>query len=156
MLASVILIALTAVIVKMNDSKKASDTIVASNQTAMSKEEMDLAITPAVTPAIEGNVMQQVEPGVSVKDEQVQEDATGQTTDVSVNQNVGTDQSTSVDTDNEEYEIYVVQAGDTLADISYKKFGEAKKSRDIAKLNNISNTNQIYVGQQLKLPNYNE
>ncbi|WP_054742721.1 LysM peptidoglycan-binding domain-containing protein [Cellulosilyticum ruminicola] len=52
----------------------------------------------------------------------------------------------------EEYDIYVVKQGDTLANISYDKYGNAKKSLEIAKLNGLDSTNNIYVGQELKMP----
>ena len=142
MLASIILIALTAVIVKMNDSKNMVNPIIVSDQAAMSNDDINLAITPATTEGETGLV----ESAVGIKDEQVKEEETTQIADTAVNAN------TKVD--DESYEVYVVQAGDTLADISYKKYGEAKKSIDIAKLNHITDTNQIYVGQELKLPKY--
>ncbi len=52
----------------------------------------------------------------------------------------------------EDYDIYVVKQGDTLANISYDKYGDAKKSLEIAKLNDLDSTNNIYVGQELKMP----
>ena len=55
--------------------------------------------------------------------------------------------------DEGDYDIYVVQEGDTLADISFKLYGEARRSVEIARLNKLENTNQIFVGQQLKVPN---
>lgn len=51
-----------------------------------------------------------------------------------------------------EYDIYVVKQGDTLANISYDKYGDAKKSLEIAKINGLDSTNNIYVGQELKMP----
>lgn len=52
----------------------------------------------------------------------------------------------------QEYDIYVVKQGDTLANISYDKYGDAKKSLEIAKINGLDSTNNIYVGQELKMP----
>ena len=52
----------------------------------------------------------------------------------------------------EEYNIYVVQVGDTLADICYKEYGNAKRSMEVAKFNGLTDTNQIHVGQELKMP----
>ncbi len=48
--------------------------------------------------------------------------------------------------------IYVVKKGQTLANIAYDIYGDAKKSLDIAKFNNLENTNEIYYGQELKIP----
>lgn len=144
MLASIILIALTAVIVKMNEGKSMVNSSVVSSQTAMNNEDINLAITPATT---EGET-ELAEPTVGIKDEQVKEERSTQITDTLAN--------ADATVEDENYEIYVVQPGDTLADISYKKYGEAKKSIDIAKFNDITNTNQIYVGQEIKLPKYNK
>lgn len=52
----------------------------------------------------------------------------------------------------ENYDIYVVKSGDTLANISFSVYGDASKSVEVAKLNGLDNTNQIYVGQKLKMP----
>ncbi len=49
-------------------------------------------------------------------------------------------------------DIYVVKKGQTLANIAYDIYGDAKKSLDIAKFNNLENTNEIYYGQELKIP----
>lgn len=57
-----------------------------------------------------------------------------------------------VESEAKEYEIYIVKQGDTLANISYDKYGDAKKSLEIAKLNGLDSTNNIYVGQELKMP----
>ena len=46
---------------------------------------------------------------------------------------------------------YTVKKGDTLWGIAKKELGNGTKYKDIAKLNNISNPNLIYVGQVLKL-----
>lgn len=150
MLASIILIALTAVIVKMNDDRRLQD-IAAVNSDAtvnqMTDEEIDLAIAPAIlNEEVNSESTQE-----SIVDEQTKQsqEAFEESKDILPSQD-------NLKEDSQEYEIYVVEVGDTLADISYKKYGEAKKSVDIAKVNNIENTDQIYVGQELKLPIYND
>ena len=46
---------------------------------------------------------------------------------------------------------YTVKAGDTLWAIAQKQLGSGDKWQDIAKLNSISNPNNLKVGQVLKL-----
>lgn len=46
-------------------------------------------------------------------------------------------------------ETYTVQSGDTLSGISQKFVGDNSLVNDIAKTNNISNINLIFVGQEL-------
>ncbi len=153
MIASIILIALTAVIVKMNDNKRLTDIAVVNSDATMNQmtnEDINLAIAPATVEneansnSLDNKIMGEQ---AKEKDEEKQED-------LNVSENKSDNQDT-LQGDNQGYEVYVVQVGDTLADISYKKYGEAKKSIDIAKVNNIENTDQIYVGQELKLPVYN-
>lgn len=154
MIASVVLIALTAAIVKMNDNKRLADTVVANSDATMNQmtsEDINLAITPAT---IENETNLKVS-DTGIMDEQVKEEAEETQQSTGINENKQENQSTSL-AENQDYEVYVVQVGDTLADISYKKYGEAKKSIDIARINNIENTDQIYVGQELKLPIYKQ
>lgn len=47
---------------------------------------------------------------------------------------------------------YVVKRGDTLAKIAVKFYGESKRWKDIAKLNNIRDPKSIKVGQRVRLP----
>lgn len=51
-----------------------------------------------------------------------------------------------------EKEIYIVQAGDTLAGISKKAYGDYEHIDAIGKANDLENGNLIYVGQKLVLP----
>ncbi len=154
MIASVVLITLTAAIVKMNDNKRLADTVVANSDATMNQmtsEDINLAITPATI----GNETNLKVSDTRIMDEQVKEEAEETQQSTGINENKQENQSTSL-AENQDYEVYVVQVGDTLADISYKKYGEAKKSIDIARINNIENTDQIYVGQELKLPIYKQ
>lgn len=154
MIASVVLIALTAAIVKMNDNKRLADTVVANSDATMNQmtsEDINLAITPATI----GNETNLEVSDTGIMDEQVKEEAEETQQSTGINENKQENKSTSL-AENQDYEVYVVQVGDTLADISYKKYGEAKKSIDIARINNIENTDQIYVGQELKLPIYKQ
>jgi len=50
------------------------------------------------------------------------------------------------------FEEYTVKEGDTLANISYNKYGTSDKSREIAQINEIGDTDYIRIGQMLKLP----
>ncbi len=47
---------------------------------------------------------------------------------------------------------YVVQAGDTLSQISDKCFGTSKRWKEIQELNGITDPTKIYVGMKLRLP----
>lgn len=51
-----------------------------------------------------------------------------------------------------EVKYYIVQAGDTLADISYKLYKTYTKVKKIMELNNIENQDLIYEGQKLIVP----
>ena len=46
---------------------------------------------------------------------------------------------------------YTVKQGDTLWGIAKREFNDGQKYKDLAKLNNLSNPNKIYVGQVLRL-----
>jgi len=61
------------------------------------------------------------------------------------------DQEASVSTKTA-YETYTVESGDTLAKISIKMYGDRGHVDEICKLNEISDSNMIYVGQKLLLP----
>jgi len=52
----------------------------------------------------------------------------------------------------EEVKYYTVQAGDTLAGISYKLYNSANYITKIMELNNIENVDLIYAGQRLIVP----
>lgn len=52
----------------------------------------------------------------------------------------------------ENYDMYIVEAGDTLADICYKQYGSAERSAEVAKYNGMENTDELYVGEKLKMP----
>lgn len=51
-----------------------------------------------------------------------------------------------------EIKYYIVQSGDTLADISYKLYNTYTKVKEIMELNNIENQDIIWVGQKLIVP----
>ena len=170
--ASIILIALTAVIVKMNDNKVYNEaaqmangilspiedevqselftptdvideTLSQNNTDAVGQEEM---VENSVNTE---EITQNPEEAQSVDEiqgaegnEEVSEGETLQSEEVMVNE----------EADTAEYDIYVVQQGDTLADICYKEYGNAKRSLEVAKFNGLTDTNQIYIGQELKMP----
>lgn len=51
-----------------------------------------------------------------------------------------------------EYDIHVVKAGESLLRISYNYYQTVGKAKEIAKLNDITDYDTIYIGQELKLP----
>lgn len=164
--AGVILVALTGVIVKMNDARNLGGLIGVSNnpsQEALSIESPDsinfiindnskdaeASPVTGVQENIDGDLLSDNEALSTVEIKMGEEAVNPNESAPVVNEKV-----TSEEVDQTKYEVYIVQAGDTLADISYSKYGEAKKSRDIAKFNEIENTDSIYIGQELKLPIY--
>ena len=48
--------------------------------------------------------------------------------------------------------VYTIQAGDTLSAVALKYFGDAGKYKDISHYNNLSNPDDIKVGQQIRIP----
>lgn len=159
MAASIILIALTAVIVKMNDNKNYNEAGKMVNSTqlidlndTMGNEEtgsallFDNTLEQANTDAIgiEGEVEENILTEGTVGDD-------GLTTPVPEDEIVASDEEETV-SEATEYDVYIVQTGDTLADICYKEYGNAKRSMEVAKFNGLTDTNQIYVGQELKIP----
>ncbi len=147
MAISIMLIALTAVIVKMNDSKNMNQPIpvVNSNDYLGVEQEISDNLDAIVDPAQQ---LDNLQPSLTEADNlEEKANEAAEATD-------GKDTATQKDAelDNGQYGIYIVQPGDTLADISYKLYGEARRSIEIAKINAIKDTNQIYVGQELKIP----
>jgi serine/threonine protein phosphatase PrpC/LysM repeat protein len=57
--------------------------------------------------------------------------------------------------ENTEYDIHVVKAGDTLSSISNKYYGNSNKYDVIIKFNNLKDANSLYVDQELKIPKLN-
>jgi len=73
----------------------------------------------------------------------------------------GKEEKTSKETESDELEetaafpkplYYVVKKGDTLVSISRKMYSSDKHARQIAEANNLSNADQIYVGQKILIP----
>ena len=52
--------------------------------------------------------------------------------------------------------IYTVRYGDTLWKISETYLGDPSKKHEIARLNQLKDENQIFVGQELQLPHYSK
>ncbi len=48
--------------------------------------------------------------------------------------------------------VYTIQAGDTLSAVALKYFGDAGRYKDISHYNNLSNPDDIKVGQQIRIP----
>lgn len=61
----------------------------------------------------------------------------------------------SNNSENTEYDIHVVQSGETLSSISYKYYGDSNKYDAIIKFNNMKDANSLYVDQELKIPKLN-
>lgn len=58
-----------------------------------------------------------------------------------------------VPTQNEvSYETYIIKKGDTLLEISLQKYGSVRYVEEICELNNISNPDNIQMGQKILLP----
>lgn len=153
MAASIILIALTAVIVKMNGDKGhevttiPDDTIVQASAPVFEEQaELPEMVTgeedvPGTEPVLEEETQQDGEKPDSIAEQDENEDLTETETQNEVEQQ-----------DEVDYDTYIVEAGDTLADICYKQYGSAERSAEVAKFNNLDNTDHLYVGEELKMP----
>ncbi|MHB8063761.1 MAG: LysM peptidoglycan-binding domain-containing protein [Ruminiclostridium sp.] len=64
-------------------------------------------------------------------------------------------QTDSNEINSSEYDIHIVQSGDTLSSISSKYYGDPNKYNDIIKYNNLKDANSLYVDQELKIPKLN-
>lgn len=51
-----------------------------------------------------------------------------------------------------EYESYIVKSGDTIMNICKRHYGDISKFNEIIELNDLENADQLYVGQEIKLP----
>lgn len=157
MAASIILIALTAVIVKMNDNKKYIDASSTSTSAKIDRTQesgspqeqyafLDEAALDTISNDSEGLANVSIQEGTQETEANVMEEQIEEANEPSAEDNIE-------DSDHaNEYSTYIVASGDTLADICYKEYGSAERSMEVAKFNNLSNTNQIYVGQELKIP----
>jgi len=92
-----------------------------------------------------------------IEDKPAEDAQTGENSDVAEDKqedsaDKSAEQETSVSADKTAYETYTVQAGDTLAKISVKVYGNKNHVDEISKLNEITDSNMIYVGQKLLLP----
>ena len=52
---------------------------------------------------------------------------------------------------NSEYDIHIVQSGDTLSSISLKYYGVSNKYEDIIEYNNLKDADNLVAGQELKI-----
>lgn len=157
MAASIILIALTAVIVKMNDHKNYNEAANMVSSTALEDITGYQAVDsePLFNGASNETSIEAVVP-------QVEEGNIDLTGEAAATEEIATSTETQLEevvvgqkeevSEEAEYNIYVVQVGDTLADICYKEYGNAKRSMEVATFNGLTDTNQIYVGQELKMP----
>lgn len=51
-----------------------------------------------------------------------------------------------------QYKKYIVQQGDTILGIAKKNYGSTEKAAQIIDINNLTDANKLYVGQEIKLP----
>ena len=162
MVASIVLIVLTAVIVKMNDSKGKllkDEQVVNSTMIAQQPQE-EMISTDAM--ADQNNEEQLVEGEENLALPQQEENAEGveaeqtEAIDNTETENIDSQDNevaeAEVSNEEAEYDIYIVKAGDTLADICYAHYGSAERSAEVAAFNKMANTNALYVGEELKMP----
>lgn len=125
-----------------------------TNTTDQSDQSLDINVVPGnVTPAAQDssrtdNTAQNNDNNNETNDPSDAELAQDQT---------GSDTSQTQDTNQDnsgvqEVKYYVVVAGDTLADISYKLYNTYTKAKTIMELNNMKDANLIFVGQKLIVP----
>lgn len=50
------------------------------------------------------------------------------------------------------YESYIVKSGDTIMSICKRHYGNVSKFSEVVALNNLDDADQLYVGQEIKLP----
>ena len=175
MAASIVLIALTAVIVKMNEQKSyvgvsQSQEVSAMNDTLYLDEASNSVLTQSDLDQVNTDASG-VENLQGTNNEEMSNEVISHAVDGEALVNAETETVTSNEENNSEaqervdetsvanaaqqdgeYTIYTVQTGDTLADICYKEYGNAERSLEVAKYNGLSNTNELYVGQELKMP----
>lgn len=170
MAASVILIALTAIIVRMNNEKsyvgvpQSQEVGVTDDSLYFNQEADDLLAQSLNQVSPNASGVENLETTDNVNGNEainsVESEATLNTDNTATNEVVANEtidassaDDMSASTKEEgEYTIYTVEVGDTLADICYKEYGNAKRSLEVAKFNGLSNTNELYVGQELKMP----
>ena len=172
MAASIVLIALTAIIVKMNDEKSYVGTLQSQEVAAMDNglngnETKDDLLVPSNLNQIntDASGVENLQTPNEMNPEEVANDteANGldsvdtENTNVNevaneVNQESTEEAATTNQQEEVEYTIYTVEVGDTLADICYKEYGSAQRSLEVAKFNGLTNTNELFVGQELKMP----
>ncbi len=120
----------------------------ATNIASSSKDSLDIEVVPGgVTPLPENNEDKDVMS--SVAPESQPEDV------VKVLDDYDDLEPSDVQSSNlaaDEVEYYTVQAGDSLAGISYKLYDSANYISKIKELNNIDDEDMIYIGQKLKMP----
>ncbi|WP_099450808.1 LysM peptidoglycan-binding domain-containing protein [Sporanaerobium hydrogeniformans] len=169
---SVLLIALTAVVVKMNGTQKVLPTFAQDTPTinVLGNDpigESDNSAVQFTINQVEKQALSNEEKVTETNKEQLSETQTNGLTsettkeqvrkDVNVQfekEEVKKEEAKKEESEKEEikYDTYVIQEGDTLANIVYKQYGNSSRIKEIIDLNNLSNTNLIKVGQELKLP----
>ena len=168
MAASILLIALTAVIVKMNDNKSYVGVLSGdigkevSNDLVLMEEGNKEDEALIAHKELEEQLLQTRNDAVGV--EEIGDGTSEESSALGDEIEKQSEEGLEVEENNEElisenaeeqsagYTIYKVEVGDTLADICYKQYGSAERSVEVAKFNGLTNTNQLFVGQELKMP----
>ena len=165
MAASILLIALTAVIVKMNDNKsyvgvlsgdRVSNDLVLmdegnkEDEALIDHKELEEQLLQTRNDAVG---MEEIGNGTSEESSALGDEIEKQSEEgLEVEENNEELISENAEEQSADYTIYKVEVGDTLADICYKQYGSAERSVEVAKFNGLTNTNQLFVGQELKMP----
>ena len=165
MAASILLIALTAVIVKMNDNKsyvgvlsgdRVSNDLVLmdegnkEDEALIDHKELEEQLLQTRNDAVG---VEEIGNGTSEESSALGDEIEKQREEgLEVEENNEELISENAEEQSADYTIYKVEVGDTLADICYKQYGSAERSVEVAKFNGLTNTNQLFVGQELKMP----
>ncbi|MEE0863251.1 MAG: LysM domain-containing protein [Lachnospiraceae bacterium] len=94
----------------------------------------------------------------TINNEEKTEQKTTISQDTTNNQKTTADQETTTQTEatisepNQNYQVYIVESGDTLYSIALSKCGSADKIKDIIALNKLENENYVIEGQKILLP----
>jgi LysM repeat protein len=178
-IASIILISLTAIIVKMNNTENIRNVVSANTHAVENNSSSELNHTSSDEDAIKFIINKEESDNINhtqeldeigvlkssaiteeIKEDVVNEEINESGVQVGVQDEIDTSKKQEENKEEDlneaetkiQFDEYVVKEGDTLANISYNKYGSANKSKEIAEINELGNTDYIRVGQTLKLP----
>lgn len=145
-------------------SAQASKEVTSSNSTVEDEESVNVEIIPGEVEKLQDNTTREddseEEPshGEELAGGAKDKDATenDETADIEVKSEAkptkAAEKKSETQVVQKEIKYYIVQSGDTLADISYKLYNTYTKVKEIMELNNIENQDIIWVGQKLIVP----